>query len=473
VFGTPPAGAWAAPGRVNLIGEHTDYNDGFVLPFALPQRVEVAVSPVDTPEWTVWSELAREAVGFDPAGLVPGRVSGWAGYAAGVVWALREAGHDVPGARLAVTSDLPAGAGLSSSAALACAVLTALADLAGLDLPLPDRPALARRAETGYLGVPCGIMDQSASLLCRAGHALLLDCRSGMVDQVPLDPAAAGLALLLIDTRTPRQLATGGYATRRAECRQAAAALGVRALRDVPVAGLPAALAALAALAPTVPTATGALGDDPTATGALGDDPPGDDPPGDDPPGDDPAGASPPSAGRPASSAAAYESCSIRATAPSTPAGPKGHSTHHIDDFSGDAGTRTPPAAPAGPAGPMGRRVRHVVTENQRVLETVALLRAGRTREIGPLLSASHASLREDFEVTVPELDLAAEAAETAGALGARMTGGGFGGAVVALVEADRVATVAEAVSRAFARRGYPSPRSATAAPSPSAIRVA
>jgi galactokinase len=362
VYGERPVGVWAAPGRVNLIGEHTDYNDGYVLPFALPHRTEVAAAA--GPEWTVWSAHAAELVRFGEADLVPGRVSGWAGYVAGVVWALREAGWKVPGARLAITSDVPLGAGLSSSAALECAVLTALADVGELDLPVGDRPALAQRAENDYVGVPCGIMDQSAATLCRAGHALFLDCRSGGVAHVPFDAT-----LLVIDTRAPHQLVSGEYAARRTACEQAAAALGVRALRDVPLADLDTALARL----------------------------------------DDPL--------------------------------------HR-------------------------RRVRHVVTENQRVLDTVALLRAGAVREIGPLLSASHASMRDDYEITAPEVDVAAEAAEAAGAYGARMTGGGFGGCVIALVDATAADPVAAAVADAFAARGFTAPAPFVAVPSPGASRL-
>jgi galactokinase len=371
-YGTRPLGTWSAPGRVNLIGEHTDYHDGYALPFALPRRTTVAAAATRDLEWTVWSDHSGRTVRFGVAELVPGRVTGWAGYVAGVVWALRTAGFPVPGARLTVCSDVPVGAGLAASAALACAVLTALADLAGLDegdLPLADRPALAQRAESGYVGVPCGIMDQSASLRCRAGHALFLDCRSGTVEQVRLDLTGAGLALLVVDTRVRHRLAGGEYAARRTTGEQAARALGVPTLRDVPITGLDAALARLA---------------DPVAR----------------------------------------------------------------------------------------RRVRHVVTENQRVLETVAHLRAGAVRDTGPLLSASHASLRDDYQVTVPELDLAAETAESAGALGARMTGAGFGGCLIALVEVAAADRVAAAVAGAFAARGYAAPEWFLAQPSSAATRL-
>ncbi len=361
------SGVWAAPGRVNLIGEHTDYNDGFVLPFALPHRTVVAASALDTPRWTVRSAQFDGQVSFTEADLKPGAVTGWAGYVAGVVWVLREAGLAVPGADLAIRSDVPLGAGLSSSAALECAVLTALVDLGGLDLPVGDRPALAERAENEYVGMPCGIMDQSAATLCRAGHALFLDCRSLDVAHIPFDLSPAGLAMLVIDTKAPHRHVSGEYAARRASCEQAAAALGVPALRDV--TDLPGALAEL----------------------------------------DDPV---------------------------------------------------------------LRRRVRHVVTEDQRVLSVVDLLRAGRPRDIGPLLTESHASMRDDFEITVPEVDTAVEAALAAGAYGARMTGGGFGGGVLALVDADATDPVAGAVLAAFAARGFAAPAPFVATASAGAARL-
>jgi len=368
-YGEPPEGQWAAPGRVNLIGEHTDYNAGFVLPFALPHRTVVAASTVstaDSPEWTVWSEHTGEQVSFTAAELRPGAVRGWASYVAGVVWALRRAGYDVPGARLAIASDVPMGAGLSSSAALECAVLAALAPDG---LPIDEWPALAQRAENDFVGMPCGIMDQSAATLCRAGHALFLDCRSLAVEHIPFDVATAGFAVLVIDTRAPHRLVTGEYAARRADCESAARVLGVPALRDINVADLPAALPRL-------------------------------------------------------------ENEVAR------------------------------------------RRVHHVVTENQRVLDTVAYLRAGRVHDIGPLLTASHASLRVDFEVTVPELDTAVDAALAAGAYGARMTGGGFGGCVLALVSAATAPTVADAVASAFAAHRFAPPAWFVAVPRGGVSRI-
>ena len=354
-YGSEPDGGWLAPGRVNLIGEHTDYNDGFVLPFALSRGTLVMAARTGDGLLQVRSRQVRgNAVAVAVAGLRPGSVPGWAAYPAGVVWALREAGYPAGGARLVIDSDVPRGAGLSSSAALECSVALALA-------------AAAQRAENDFAGVPCGIMDQSASLLCEAGHALLLDCRSGETSQIPFDTAAAGLELLVIDTAARHVLADGDYANRRAECEQAASALGVPALRDI------------------------------TDLGAL-------------------------------------------------------------------AGLGDPV---------LRRRARHVVTENQRVLDTVAVLRAGRLAEAGPLLTASHESLRDDFEISWPEADAAVDAAIGAGALGARMIGGGFGGSVIALVPAASCGRVQAAVRARFAGEGFSPPRSLGAVPSAAAHRVA
>jgi galactokinase len=366
--GRAPAGVWAAPGRANLIGEHTDYNDGFVMPFALEQRITVAGSRRDDASWSVTSLDNDDTQTFGANDLTPG-MDGWQAYVAGVVWALRQAGHDVPPADLVLSSDVPLGAGLSSSAALECATLTVLADLGGLDIEAMDRARLARRAENEFVGAPTGLMDQAASTLCKADHALFLDCRSFEVSQVPLDLPAAGLEILVLDTKTPHALVDSEYATRRASCEQAAKILGIRALRDVTPAELDGALA-------------------------------------------------------------------------------------RLDDEV------------------MRRRVRHIVTENARVLAAVEVLRTGRIADLAPLLDASHASMRDDFEITVPTVDLAVETARTAGALGARMTGGGFGGCIIGLVPAGRSDLVAEQIGRAFAEAGYGPPAHFVGIPSPGARRV-
>jgi galactokinase len=365
-YGTQPEGAWHAPGRVNLIGEHTDYNEGFVLPFALPRGVCAAASRRDDEVIELRSRQARGSPAALPlAALAPGAVTGWAAYPAGVAWALREAGHPVGGASLAIDADLDAGAGLSSSAALECATALALTDLYQLSVPLPELAALARRAENDFAGIPTGIMDQSASLLCQAGHALLLDCRTGETSLVPLALREAGLVLVVIDTGVRRELSDGRYAERRRACEEAARVLGVPSLRCL---------------------------------------------------------------------------------------------------------TKSPAVGQLDPV--LERRVRHVVTENARVLQTVELLCAGDPARCGPVLTASHASLRDDFEVSWPQADTAVEAALAGGALGARMTGGGFGGSVIALAAAARIGSIRAAITAAYASRGWQPPLFTEALPSPGARRL-
>ncbi|MFK0043775.1 galactokinase [Streptomyces sp. NPDC090741] len=374
LYGSPPEGVWAAPGRVNLIGEHTDYNDGFALPFALPHRTEVAaarrpdrtlrVHSADVPSGVVTLHLDR----LDPARPPEGPES-WAAYPAGAAWALLDAGLPVGGADLHIRSDVPTGAGLSSSAALEVAAALALTELYGIPLNRPELAALARRAENAYVGVPCGVMDQMASACATEGHALHLDTRTLEQQHIPFDCAAAGLRLLVIDTRVKHDLGDGAYAQRLASCHGAAAALGLPALRDLPYEDLDRALARL---------------DDPVRR----------------------------------------------------------------------------------------RRVRHVVTENERVVRVEELLRAGRLRETGPLLTEGHASLRDDYEVSCPELDLAVATANAAGAYGARMTGGGFGGSALALIDAEAEEAVTRAVTEAFVAAGFKPPRVTAAAPAAGAQRI-
>ena len=368
-FDAEPAGVWAAPGRVNLIGEHTDYNGGLCLPIALAHRTYVALSPVATPDVTLTSQQESDVWTQPLADIGPGRVDGWPGYAAGVSWALAQDGHALGGYRAAVDSCVPYGAGLSSSAALESAFAVAVDEVFGLGLGADDegRRALIAaciRAENEVAGANTGGMDQSAALLSRDGTALLLDMRDGSLTHIPFDLAADGLALLVVDTRAPHQLVDGQYGQRRATCEAAAARLGVPTLREV--TDLDAALARLEDV--TLPDGTEVAAD------------------------------------------------------------------------------------------VVRRRVRHVVTEIGRVEEFVGLLTAGRVREVGAAMDASHASLRDDYEVSCAELDVAVEAARAAGAHGARMTGGGFGGSAIALVEVDQVASVSEAVRAAFAERGWTEP---------------
>jgi galactokinase len=378
-FGGSPDGVWRAPGRANLMGEHTDYNQGFVLPFALSQGIAAAAAQqpgrAGQPgrsgrRLVLCSAQEPGAVAeVELDGLAPGQVTGWAAYPAGVAWALEAAGYRLPGACLAIDSDLPAGAGLSSSAALECAAALALTELAGLDIGRPELAAITQRAENEFAGVPSGIMDQSASLLGQRGHALLLDCRSLETSQVPFDPAVAGSRLLLINTQAEHDLTTGEYGRRRSECERAARELGVPSLRYL-----------------------------------------------------------------------------------------------------------TNPADVERLADPvLRRRARHVVTDDQRVLAVVALLtRADPDAypRIGLLLTQAHESLRDDFEVSWPQADAAVDAALTAGALGARMIGGGFGGSVLALVRDGAAGPVRSAVADAFARRSWVAPEFLEAVPSARGGRV-
>lgn len=376
-FGREPVGTWSAPGRANLIGEHTDYNDGFVLPFAIEHRTHVALGPRPDDVIRVVSTFDDAVVEVPIAeldALFPARrdeVVEWARYPLGVAWALLRAtgGARPEGVDLAFASDVPVGAGLSSSAAIEGATAIVLAETWGLDV---DRVALARAgrtAENEAVGAPTGIMDQMASMLGRADAAIFLDCRSLATEVVDLGFAAAGLELVVIDTGVSHSHSTGGYGERRAACERGAELLGVPALRD---------------------------------------------------------------------------------------AGP--HDLDRARELMDDV---------------TFRRVRHVVTENQRVLDTVRTLREHGPTAIGELLIASHASMRDDFEISVPELDTAVDAALSAGAIGARMTGGGFGGAAIALVPRARVEQVTDAATAAFAASGFSAPTIFTVTPSAGASRDA
>ncbi|MDQ6849267.1 MAG: galactokinase [Actinomycetota bacterium] len=361
---------WTAPGRVNLIGEHTDYNDGFVLPLALPLGVTARVTRRDDDLLRVTSSGFPDAVEVELSQLRPGVVEQWAAYVAGVVWALRRAGCELGGADVALDSDLPVGAGLSSSAAVECAAAGALADVYGCELSKSELVRLCHQAENDFVGVPSGVLDQSASVLCRAGHVLFLDARSLQARQVPLPLVEQELTILVIDTRAAHRLADGEYAKRRAECERAAARLGVASLRDV--TDLDDALAQL----------------------------------------DD-------------------------------------------DEM-------------------LRRRARHVLTENARVEHTVEMLESGAdVRTIGALLTESHVSLRDDFEVSCAELDLAVRASLAAGAHGARMTGGGFGGSSIALVERASADEIGRVVAAAFEDAGLREPRVFAAVASDGAHPVA
>lgn len=372
-------GTWSAPGRVSLIGEHTDYNDGFVFPFAIEYRTSVDLSVRTDGRIRVRSSFDPEPVEValtELADLFPARrdeIVEWARYPLGVAWALLSAtGVDaasVPGVDLSFTSDVPVGAGLSSSAAIEGATASALNDAWELGLDRVTLARVGRRAENEAVGAPTGIMDQMASILGRADAGTFLDCRSLEADVVELGFAPAGLEVLVIDTKVSHAHSTGGYGERRVSCEKGAAIMGVAALRDLSVADLPRA-------------------------------------------------------------------------------------AELMDEVT-------------------FRRVRHVVTEDQRVLDAVATLRSAGPRAIGTLLDASHVSMRDDFEISMPELDLAVDTARAAGAVGARMTGGGFGGAAIALVDHDLVGAVTDAVTAAFAEAGFMAPHIFPVHPSEGARRDA
>lgn len=369
-YGSAPVGVWSAPGRANLIGEHTDYNNGFVLPFAIDDRTWCAARPNQTGMLRVASTAQPTEHAVIIAELDDATFEGWSGYALGVAWALRKMGHDLsaaPGIDILVDSTVPLGAGLSSSAALESAVAIALNDLWDLSLDRMTLAKVGQLAENGAIGAPTGIMDQVASLFGQTDHAVLLDCASLQTTAVPLNLTANGLSLLVLDSKVKHAHADGGYASRRQACEKGAQQMGVEFLRDLSPADLDRASAIL---------------DDETF-----------------------------------------------------------------------------------------RRVRHVVTENDRVLATVEALSASGPAAIGDLLLASHASMRDDFEISVPEIDTAVETAMTAGAVGARLTGGGFGGSAIALVPSNRASHIADAVRSACRERDFAEPEVLTVSPAQGARR--
>jgi galactokinase len=349
IFGRAPQVSAHAPGRVNLIGEHTDYNDGLVLPTTIPQRTDVEIAPSGDDRVQAWS--ANVSTNGMPASYRLGHEQArhaWVDFAQGATAALREAGLGLGGFDLRVESTIPLGSGLSSSAALLVAVLRGLREAFAIDLDDTALARLAHRAENSLVGAPVGIMDQMVCSLGRAGHALFLDTRSMRVEHIPL-PAAADL--VVINSNVHHAHAGGEYGTRRRECEEAAARLGVPALRDI--AWTSADRERLESL-PTL----------------------------------------------------------------------------------------------------LARRARHVVSENARVERMVDALRGEDVETAGALLAAGHASLRDDFEVSTPEIDLLVDiAAGQADVFGARLTGGGFGGSIVALARAGTGRSVAEAVAADYESR--------------------
>jgi galactokinase len=341
-FGNEPDIVASAPGRINLIGEHTDYNGGFVLPCAVSRRVAVAVGRGGD---------GLYSTNFDETRPIGGeKDSSWADYPRGVVWAIREARGETGDFRAVFAGNVPLGAGLSSSAAIEAATALALDALFGLDMDRKELAVLCQKAENDFVGVGTGIMDQYASLLCEEGAALLIDCRSLEAENVPLDLKKAGLVLLVCDTRVERGLADTGYDDRRATCERAARTLGVEQLRDA--------------------------------------------------------------------------------------------RKEDLERLSGEE----------------LKRARHVVSENARVLEAVGALRAEDFRELGRLMYASHASMRDDFEISTQELDAFVELAEESGAWGARLTGAGFGGCAIALLPSEDAQTLARTSREAFTERAFEEP---------------
>ena len=352
LFGVNPDLVASAPGRVNLIGEHIDYSDGFVLPFAIQARTYCALRiRSDQRIRVATNQHKRDVFESSIAELKPQTGPVWTRYILGVLWAL-----DIKvGVEILVESEVPSGAGLSSSAALECSVATALNAHFELGKSLTELVRITQRAENEYVGVPCGIMDQSISLMGKAGHALLLDCRDLSTRQIKVDFESNNLKLLIVDTRAHHALVDGGYAERRAQCEAVAYEFGVKAMRDLSIGELE------------------------------------------------------------------------------------------------TARTRLPEVSYL--------RARHAVTEIGRVLEAVKVLEADDFYTFGHLLTKSHQSLRDDYNVSCPELDLAVDTALNLGALGARMVGGGFGGSAIALIKSDEAAKVAVEIERAFSKSGFGSPR--------------
>jgi galactokinase len=350
-FRQPPRWLAAAPGRVNLIGEHTDYNEGFVLPMAIDRETVVAAALNGRNIIRLETSFADKPVEIDPARLTPGSHTSWSDYAAGVIAGFQLLGQKIPGFDAFVDSSVPAGGGLSSSAALEVATATLLEAITGRSLDPVGKALLCQKAEHDYVGVPCGIMDQMASVCGREDHLLLLDCRSRETRLVPFnDPS---VAVLVINTNVRHELSGGEYALRRTQCETAAHALDVASLRDV--------------------------------------------------------------------------------TEPMLLAG---RSKMDSTTF---------------------RRARHVVSEIARTLKAADAVAASRWEEVGQLMQASHASLRDDYKVSCPELevvvDLASAPKMKSSIYGCRMTGGGFGGCAIALVRRDAADAVSASIATDYHKR--------------------
>jgi galactokinase len=365
-YGYEAQGVWSAPGRANLIGEHTDYNNGFVLPFGIDRRTYVALATRDDMICRVSSSFSSEVVEVELREAKPENLD-WALYPLGVAWVMRE--YQSTGFDVFIDSDVPVGAGLSSSAAVECSMALALNDVWSADRSSIEIALIGQRAENEVVGAPTGIMDQTASMLARADGAVLIDCKTLDTTQVDLGLDEQNLIVAVMDTRVSHRHSDGGYRSRRESCEKGAEIMGVESLRELEVSDLETA-------------------------------------------------------------------------------------KQQMDDVT-------------------FRRVRHVVTENQRVLQTVSALADVRMDELGELLLASHASMRDDFEISIPELDLAVTTAMEVGAVGSRMTGGGFGGAAIAVIHKAKLKVLEDAVIAAFASAGYAEPRVFSVSPSQGARKEA
>jgi len=363
-FGYKSTGVWSAPGRANLIGEHTDYNNGFVFPFGIDRRTYVALSSRDDNKCRVASGISDQVFEWElsenkPVGL------DWALYPLGVAWTMRE--NAKGGFDAFFVSDVPVGAGLSSSAAIECSIGTALNEIWDACYSKQPIALLGQKAENEVVGAPTGIMDQTASMLAQTDAAVLIDCKTLDTELVPLGLSNKGLVVAVMDTRVSHRHSDGGYRSRREACEKGAATMGVESLRDVSTADLDRA-------------------------------------------------------------------------------------KQMLDDVT-------------------FRRCRHVITENERVLEAVKALKASDMPRLGELLLESHASMRDDFEISIEELDTAVEVAMRVGAIGSRMTGGGFGGAAIALIESSKLAELSTQCKKTFAEKGFAEPNVFAVNPSQGARR--
>jgi galactokinase len=359
LFGVKPDLITEAPGRVNLIGEHVDYNQGLVLPFAIDSTTKCAIRQRNDEKILISSKQLGEPVfEIELSKLSPKSGPDWTRYFLGVIWSLGIS----RGVEILIDSDVPQGAGLSSSAALECSIALALNELFGLEISRVELAQLAQQAENEYVGVPCGIMDQTISLLGKSGNALLIDCRDLSTQQIPLNLESHGLQLLVVDTRAHHALVDGGYAKRRLQCEEVAKFFNLKSLRDLSIEQLKS-------------------------------------------------------------------------------------QENELEPI-------------------LYRRARHVVTEIGRVQSAIKLLQVEDFTSLGETLNQSHESLRDDYEVSCPELDCAVRVARATGALGARMVGGGFGGSAIALVKSGEAGSIANAIERTFSESSFKSPRFFSAIPS-------